>query len=193
MRDVGAVVAEVVGLFAAGQPPLAAVGLDAVVEAPWPLRALATFVLVAGLGCVLVYRHEPFLDRSIDASAERPLASLGYGLAAHAVIAFAAVYLANKLGRYGVLGQDGPLVGLLLGGVLALAAATVGFTVVGVTVAGLRGGRRNELGLALGGLVAAAAVALASTVSALVWFVVVSMGIGGAVRKWLHASAGPEL
>lgn len=193
MRDVVAVVADVAGLFAAGQPPLAAVGLDAVVEAPWPLRAFATFVLVAGLGGVLVYRHESFLDRSIDASAERPLASLGYGLAAHAVIAFTAVYLANKLGRYGVLGQDGPLVGLLLGGLLAVAAATVGFTVVGVTVAGLRGGRRHELGLALGGLVAAAAVALASTASALVWFVVVSMGIGGAVRKWLHASAGPEM
>lgn len=188
-----AVVTDLAGLLAPSATPLQAIGPDAITDTWWPVRALATFVVVAGLGGLLVSRYEPFVDRSIDASMDQPLSSFGHGVAAHAVIAFAAVYLADKFGRFGVLDGNGPMVGLLVGVLLALAAGTIGFTVVGSTIVELRGDRRHELGLMVGALIASSAVAVATTTGAFLWFVVVSIGIGGAVRKWLHASAVPEV
>jgi hypothetical protein len=187
-----AVAADFLTPLTAGWPPLRTVGPSAITDAEWPLRALIAVLVVGGFGAVLVRSHGPFVDRSIDASIERPLSSFGYGVAAHAVIAFTAVYLANKFARLAPLGGDGPLIGLLVGALLLLCAAVIGFTVVGATVAELGGDRRRSYGLALGALTAGAAAAVATPVGVVVWFVVVSVGIGGAIRRWVHASALPE-
>jgi len=188
----GPVVVQYESVFAAILPTVRAVGLRAVAEAWWPLRAVAAFLVVLALGGVLVWRYGPLLHRSIDASRDRPLSSLGYGLAAHAVLAFGAVYLADKFGRWALFGGVGALVGPLVGVLVALGAAAVGFTVVGASIVELRGDRHLGVGLVLGSALAGAIVAVATLASAFVWFVVVSMGIGGAVRRWLHASATSE-
>lgn len=193
MSGSGAALAtDALGLLAASETPLQALGPSTLTDAPWPFRGLAAFLVVVGLGGVLVWRYEPFVDRSIDASMERPLSSLGHGAAAHAVIVFVGVYLANKFGRYAPLDGTGPLIGLSVGLLLLVGSAAVGFTVVGSTIVELRGDRQRWLGLALGGAIAGAAGAVATTTGAFVWFVVVSMGIGGAVRRWINASAVPE-
>jgi hypothetical protein len=190
MSGSGAVVAaDLVGLLAASEMPVAAVGPGAVLDVPWPVRGVATFLLVAGLGGVLLRRREGFVDRSVDAATSHPVSALGHGVAAHAVIAFVGVYMANKFARYVPMDGTGPLIGLSFGFLLVLVAGVVGFTVVGAIVVDLGGDPQRWHGVVLGAAVAAVAAAVASTAGAVCWFVVVSMGIGGAVRRWLQASA----
>lgn len=161
-------------------------------ELPGPWRGTVAFVVVLVLGAVLLQRRGAFVERSIDASLARPLSSLGYGVAAHAVIAFAGVYVANQLATVGGLGQNAAVVGALTGGLMLVTAGALGFTVVGSIVADL-GGRSGEWsGPVLGAVIAGVAAAIEPVVGAVVWFVVVSTGIGGPVRKWVHASAGPD-
>ena len=165
----------------------------AVFDLPGPVRGTAAFVLVLLLGGLLVRRFEPFLERSVEASMDRPLASVGYGVAAHAVIAFGGVYLANQLTQAPTGGWNAGVVGVAVGMLLALLAAALGFTVVGSTVAGLWLEERRWAGPVVGALFAGVAATLDPPIGWLLWFVVVSMGIGGPARKWLHASEGPEV
>lgn len=165
----------------------------AVFDLPGPVRGTAAFVLVLLLGGLLLRRFEPFLERSVEASMDRPLASVGYGVAAHAVIAFGGVYLANQLTQVPTGGWNAGAVGIAAGMLLVLLAAALGFTVVGSTVAGLWLEGRRWAGPVVGALFAGVAAALDPPIGWLLWFVVVSMGIGGPARKWLHASEGPEV
>lgn len=164
-----------------------------VAGASGPVRAVAAVLLVVGLGGVLRWRYDPLLERSVDASTANPFASLGYGLAAHLVVVFGAVYLANKLTRYGVFGSASGYVGLGVGVVLAGIAAAFGFAVVGSSVADLLGARRPPAGLLVGATAAGVTAGSATEVGALVWFAVVSVGIGGAVREWVTASVVAEI
>lgn len=173
--------------------PMQIPGLQAAVEAPAPVRAAAGFALVAAIGGLLLWRYEPFLDRSIEASMATPLRSIAYGVAAHAVIAFAGVYLASQLTRYGVFGSSGTLVAGGLGAIVLLLAASLGFTVVGSIIAELGGPWGRWVGLAAGAVIAGLAAFLGPMTGAVLWFVVVSMGIGGPARRWLHADAVEEL
>lgn len=173
--------------------PLQAVDLTAIADAPWPSRGAAAFALVLVVGGGLLWRRRAFVERSIAASTDRPLASLGYGIAAHAVIAFAGVYLASRLVRAGGLGRDAGLVGAMAGGVLMLIAAGLGFTVVGAVLAGLGGRGQGVTGAVVGAFIAGGVAAVEPSAGALAWFVVVSTGIGGPVREWVHASAGPDV
>lgn len=167
--------------------PVQVTGPSAVLDAPGPVRALAAFVLVSAIGGVLLWRYGSFVDRSIDASTARPLSSLGYGVAAHAVIAFGAVYLATQLAGFEVLGQNAGVLGVLGGLLLALLAGSLGFTVVGSIVVGLGRQRRPWYGLLVGAVIAGVAGGLDPLAGGVLWFVVVSMGIGGPARRWLHA------
>lgn len=164
-----------------------------VAETSGAMRAVAAFALVVCLGGVVLWRADSFLDRSIDASMEQPVSSLGYGLAAHAVIAFVGVYLANKLARYGVFGSASSYVGLGVGVALVGVAGAVGFTVVGSTVTDLLAERRGWPGLVLGGVVAAGIAVVAPDVGAVLWFGIVSVGVGGPVREWVQASVVADL
>lgn len=171
--------------------PMQVVDPTAVVGLPAAVRAAAAFGLVLLLGGAIVWRFEPFLARSIDASMERPIASVGYGLAAHAVIVFAGVYLGSQLASLPTGTWNAGVVGVALGSLVVLGAAALGFTVVGSTVADLWLGGRPWAGPVVGATLAGGAAAADPVVGGLLWFLVVSTGIGGPARRWLHASEGP--
>lgn len=166
--------------------------LAAVAELSGPVRGAIAFVAVLVLGAGLAWRREAFVERSIAASMDRPLSALVYGVASHAVIAFGGVYLANQLSQVGGQGGNAAGVGLLAGAFVLLLAGALGFTVVGSIVAEFasRGGRWS--GPVAGAVIASGTAVVEPVVGALVWFIVVSTGIGGAARKWFHASAGPD-
>ncbi len=165
----------------------------AVAEAPGPLRAAVVFVAVVSLGGMVCWRYGPFVDRSVEASTARPLASMGYGLLAHAVIAFGGLYLANQLGQVSVAGGNPGVLGVVAGLALWLAAGAVGFTVVGSALVALGGVQRRWPGLVAGGLIAAGAAVSDPLVGVVVWLTAVSMGIGGPVRRWFHATWKADL
>lgn len=172
--------------------PLQAVDLSLVLDLPGVVRAGAAFALVLVLGAVLLWRFGGVVDRAITASVDRPLSSLGYGVAAHATIAFFGAYAASQLAQLTVSGRSLVGVGVWLGiGLLAVAAA-VGFTVVGVATAEVGLGRPQWNGVVLGALVAGLAGLADPLVGGLVWLVVVSTGIGGPVRVWFHAAEDVE-
>lgn len=183
----------VVDVVGAGLPPMQTLGLDRFLGAPAPVRAVAAFVLVSAGGGLIRWRYEPFLDRSIDASMAKPVRAIVYGVAAHAVIAFAGVYLASQLAQSGIFGTNGALVAAVLGGLVLLLAGSLGFLVIGSILATLGGSWSPWVGVAVGGTIAGVAGLLDPTIGGLLWFVVVSMGIGGPARRWLHADAVEDL
>ena len=179
----------------AGALSFASVGVtepSAVLDAPGPIRGLAAFLLVSAVGGLLLWRYEAFVGRSIEASMTRPLSSLGYGAAAHAVIAFAGLYLTTRLAQFVVYGQNVGIVGVLAGVLLVVLAGALGFTVVGSTLVEYGWEPRPWLGLLVGALIAGAAGSLGLVAGGVLWFVVVSMGIGGPTRRWLHADVTSE-
>lgn len=167
--------------------PLAAADPAALLDAPPPIRALLAFAAVGGLGWLVRRRAGPFLERARDASMERPLLSLGYGAGAHAAILLGVVYLATQLVQLGTLGAEAAIVGVLLAALLALAAAAVGFTVIGSTLATLAREDGDRYGPFVGAAIAGALALLDPLPGSLLWFVVVSMGIGGPARRWVNA------
>lgn len=173
--------------FEATLTPVQAVDPTVIGDLSAPVRGLAAFLLVATLGGLMLWRYGSFVDRSLEASMARPLSSLVYGVAAHAVIVFGGVYLTNQLAQVQVQGQNAGAVGVLLGLLFVLLAASLGFIVVGTTVVSVAGEQRHWYGLLVGAGIAGVAGFLGSIVGGILWFVVVSMGIGGPARRWLHA------
>lgn len=160
------------------------------VDAPPPLRAGAGFLLVLGAGAALLYRYEAFVDRSTDACLEKPLQAVVYGVMAHGGVVFVGGYLLSQIGR---IGAAGPLVAwaalvVVAAGLLALAG--LGFTVVGTAVTDAAGSRQPWTGLVIGAGIAATAAVVSPLVAGVVlWVVVVSVGVGGATRRWFHSDA----
>lgn len=162
-------------------------------DLPGPARGLIAFVVVLSLGGAFLWRYSGVVERSIAASTDRPLTSLGYGIAAHATLLFGAVYMASQLGVLTISGRSlGPL-GAWIGLVLLAGAAGLGFTVVGSAVVEFGWDRPRWNGLVLGAAIAGAAGVVDPLIGGLIWLVVVSTGIGGPVRAWFHASEDPEL
>lgn len=157
------------------------------------VRAAVAFAAVLLLGGAVLWRYEPFVERSQDASMAQPLRSTVYGVAAHLVVGFAGVILAAKLAQYTVAGWNPAVVGLAVGVALLLAAGSLGFTVVGSTVVELGGGPNRWAGLVVGAGIAGVIAVLSPTLAWAAWVVVGSAGVGGAVRKWVHASAMDDL
>lgn len=179
-------------VFSASAAPLQAGALGSILNAPGALRAIGAAVAVLVLGGALLWRSRGFVRRATRAASSEPLRGLAYGVAAHLVIVFAGVYLASRLSGYQAVGLNGSTLGLLVGVLLMLGVAALGFTVVGGTVADLAWDGDPWSGLVVGALVAGVVAALDTTVGPVVWLVVVSLGIGGAVERWLHASMDPE-
>lgn len=163
-----------------------------VVESP-SARAASSFLLVALFGGAVLYRHGGLVDRSIDATADRPLVSAVYGAMAHLMIAFAGVGFLTQLGRVGV---EDPVVfaaGLAVLGAVVLVLGSLGFVVVGTWLTGLRGERRPWNGLLVGAAISALGWLLLPLLGGLVaWGLVVSTGIGGLTRTWVHAERTSE-
>lgn len=155
-------------------------------------RGAAASAAVLLLGAGLRWRRPGVVERAVAESADRPLSSLGYGAAAHAVIAFGGVYLLTQLTQVRAAGWNGGVVGAAAGASMLLLAGALGFTVAGSVVAGLAGRGGGWDGVVVGAAIAGLVATAAPLVGAVVWFVVVSAGIGGPVRAWVHASAGPD-
>lgn len=164
-----------------------------VLTASQPMRASVAFGLVLLFGGVLHRRYDAFVDRSIDATVARPLTSLGYGVAAHAVIGFATLYLNARFAAVDVSGWDASGLGVLIGLGLGFLAAGLGFVVVGTILVDLLEGGHGRSGPFVGALVAGGVAATDPRFGGVVWLVLVSVGIGGAVRRWVHATAGPDV
>lgn len=172
--------------------PLQVVDAGPITGTPGALRATAAFLLVLVCGAALLWRYEPLVERSMDASMADPVRSTAYGVAAQLVVVFAGVILASKLSQYEVWGVNPAGLGLVLGVLALLLVGSLGFIVVGSTVVEL-GGQPNRLaGVVVGALIAGVIAVVTPTVAGLLWLFVVAVGVGGAVRKWVHASAVPE-
>lgn len=161
-------------------------------ELPGLVRGLAAFALVLLIGAWLLRRYGSFIDRSIEASIERPISSLAYGIAAHLTIIFFGVYAASQLGQAVPSGRPVAGVGLWAGVAGLAVAASLGFTVVGVAVVEFGWGRHPWYGLLLGAVIAGLAGLADPLVGMVVWVVVVSTGIGGPVRNWFNAAEDVE-
>lgn len=163
-------------------------GPSVVTDAPASVRAVASFVLVLLFGGALLYRYEGFVDRSVDSSKERLLVSVVYGVIAYGLVGFAAAYLYSQVARLG----GGVTVSTVAVAVVGLAVATLaglGFVVVGTLLTELQGPRQPWTGLVVGAAVSAVTwLALPLTAAVVAWLVVTAVGIGGATRKWVHAS-----
>lgn len=167
--------------------PVAAVDPSIAVDAPAPVRATAAFVLVVLLGGLLARRRGPFLDRSVTALLDRPLGSIGYGVAAHLLIVFTGVYLTARLGQVQFSGVNASNLGLVVLVVLVLSVGVVGFTVVGSAAVDIWGGGSDWAGPVLGGIAAGVLASLGPLVGGVGWLLVASVGIGGPMRRWVHA------
>lgn len=178
-----------VAVLSAGTLPMQTGDPAVLSEASGAVRGSLAFSIVLLFGGALVWRFEPFLERSIDSSRAKPLRSLLYGVAAHAAIAFAGVYLTSRLAQIRVSGWSAGGVGVLVGLLLFFLAAALGFTVVGATVVELGWEPRRWTGVVVGAIIAGGIAVIDPLVGGAVWFVLVSMGIGGPVRAWFTASA----
>jgi hypothetical protein len=165
----------------------------AVTEAPPEVRAVGVFVTVLLVGGAYLWQFGPVVDRSVASSRARPLRSAAYGVAAHVVILFAVFYLGARLSQFELLGRNTAVLGLVFGVVVVILVAALGFTVVGTAIVELGWGGTPWAGLVVGASIASAIAVAASTPAGALWVAVVSVGIGGAVRKWLHASTVQEV
>lgn len=163
-----------------------------VLGTPW-LRAVGAFLLVLPFGGVVLTRYDGLLERSVDASMDSPLVSLIYGVGAHLAIFFAAMVFSNQLLSAGV-SQDMLSAGrAAVLAIVMLALAGLGFAVVGAILTDLRGERRPQLGLVVAAAAGVAGLLLLPLLGGLaVWVLVVSVGIGGPTRRWVHAEKTKE-
>ena len=162
-------------------------------DASMPIRVVGAFVLVFVSGAALLSRSAGFVDRSVDALLGAPLRAAAYGAMAQVGVLLLGFYALSQLTG---LGSIGPVLGTVgsWGLVLTFVVfAGLGFTVVGTAVTDAVGDRQDWSGLAIGATVAASVWVLPTLLaSALVWTVVVAIGIGGPTRRWLHASKGGD-
>jgi len=166
----------------AGQP----VDPTVLAEASGAVRAAASFAAVLLVGGGLLARYGGFVDRSVDASLERPRVAVVYGVMAFGLVAFVGGYAISQLGRLDV-GASLPAVGLAVTGLAVLVLAGLGFLVVGTLITDVRGGRRPWQGLVLGAALSAVGWLLLPLVGGLiVWVLVASFGVGGPTREWFH-------
>lgn len=170
-----------------------AIDLPTLIGFGGPVRAVVAFLVVGTLGSILLLWNRPLVERAVLSSTTRPLYSLAHGVAAHIVIAFGTVYAANQLGPLEFAGESAATVGLLAGAVLLVGVGTVGLTVVGTILAEYATSRDAWSGLLVGATLAAIAGLLPPVYGVSLWLLLVSMGIGGPVRRWFHASSDVDL
>ena len=170
--------------------PLQAFDPSVVFDAPAPTRAVVAFLASVVFGGLVIYRYGDRLATAVEASAKSPILSILYGFIAYGLVAFVVIYAYSQLVGLGVGVSLVTFVGaVVLGGAL-LSLGGLGFVVVGSWLANAAGVRDPWLGLLGVALGAAVAVLLLPVVfGALVWFGVAAVGIGGPVRRWIHADA----
>lgn len=168
--------------------PIQAADPTAVLELPRFVRVPIAVALVLILGALLLWRYRGVVERSIDASTARPIAALGYGVAAHATLIFAGAYITSQLAQLTLSGRSLGVLGLWIGGLILAVTAALGFTVVGTVLIELRGAESRWQGLVVGAVIAGIAAAFDPLVGGVIWVVAVSIGVGGPVRDWVWAA-----
>jgi hypothetical protein len=179
-----------VGLLAI-VPGVAAAQLDpaTAVDAPASVRAIASFALVLLFGGALLVRDDGFVDRSVDALKERPLASVVYGGIAYGLVGFGCAYGISQLARLGGGSAVVLIVGTAIAGIVLLTLAGLGFVVVGTLLTEIQGQRQPWTGLVVGASIGAVVwFALPLLAGVVAWLLVTAIGIGGPTRKWINAS-----
>lgn len=152
------------------------------------VRVVGAFLLVLLFGGIVLYRSEEFVDRAVDASMEKPLTSVVYGVFAQGGVVFLGGYVWSQLARIGAVGSLAGNIGGILVLVASLALAGLGLTVVGAGITEAAGERQLWPGLVIGaGAGAAAWLAPTLLVGAAVWVVLVGLGIGGPTKNWIHS------
>jgi len=160
------------------------------VAASDPGRAVASILLVLGVTAAVRYWRAGLFARAVDATLERPLVAPLYGVAASVLGWLVVAYAFGQALRIGgVVGRAAVAVGV--GG--ALAVGGFGFAVAGAAVTTVLGDRRPWAGALVGaGVSALVLLALPGRLGLVVWAFVAATGLGGAARRWLHASASVE-
>ena len=97
-----------------GPAPLQLTDPTSLLELSGLVRGAIAFGVVLALAAFLLWQFEGFVDRSLDRSMARPLRSLGYGIAAHATLAFAGVYVTSQLARIEFFGLSVGALGVVV-------------------------------------------------------------------------------
>lgn len=170
--------------------PLQAFDPSAVVGAPAPIRATVALLSSVLTGGVITYRYGRRLDAAVAAARENFTLNLFYGLFAYALAGFLVAY---GFAQIASLGVEAPLALLLalvvLGGALLLLGG-IGYAIVGTWLASTTGLGDSWIGVVGVSLVGAAIVyVLPFFLGAALWFAIAAIGLGGPVRRWVHADA----
>lgn len=168
---------------AAAQP----VDPGAFAEASGAVRAVTSFALVLLVGGALLRQYGTFVDRSVDASMDRPYVAVVYGTMGFGLVALVGGYAVDQLARAGLGGTGLVLAGVGAAALVGLVLAALGFLVLGTLITELRGCRRPRHGLVLGAALSAVGWLLLPLVEgALAWLLLAAFGIGGPTRRWFH-------
>ncbi|WP_138006765.1 hypothetical protein [Halalkalirubrum salinum] len=163
----------------------------AIEATPRSVLAAATLVSTVLFGGFIMYRYGGRLDAGIDASMERPLLSVVYGIVSYSIVVFVVGYAYSQLLRIGVTSMA---VSLLLTGVFAVIVLSIsgaGFVVTGTWLTRAVGIGDPWLGLIGLGIVSAIAwLVLPLAIGLAVWGGISAIGVGGPARLWFNATAG---
>jgi hypothetical protein len=174
-----------------GSSAATAADLSAVAGTPW-LRASAAFLLVVPVGVAILSRYGGFVDRSVEASMGSPLVSLLYGVLTQAGLFFVGGVFSTQLANAGLDTAVLAVGSAVVLGAAFLALAGLGFTVVGVWLVERRGAGPRWQGFAAVAAVGATGWLLSPLLGAAVWGLLVSVGVGGPARRWIHAEQSVE-
>lgn len=158
---------------------------------PW-MRSVGAFGLILAFGFVILWRNRSLIDDSVEATLERPAIAVLYGVAAHLVVAFVGFYLADQFGRYVLSPADATLYGTILAFVLAITFAAWGFTVIGTAIVESVHTLSKWNGLVVGAAFAALLALPDPWYGGPLWLVLVSIAIGGRIRRWVHVAEAVE-
>ncbi|WP_049986013.1 hypothetical protein [Halobellus rufus] len=163
---------------------------SAVTTVPASYRAALAFMSSTIVGGAVLYLYGNRLRTAVRASTESVPLSVLYGLFAYALAGFLVAYGLTQLAGLGV---DSSAVLTVAAVALAGALLTlggIGYVVVGAWLAESAGLGDPWIGLVGVGLLGAVAVlVLPVALGAVAWFGIAAFGIGGSVRRWVHADA----
>ncbi|MFB6092722.1 MAG: hypothetical protein ABEK02_06905 [Haloquadratum sp.] len=187
-------IAEAAGLETALAAGVSAqMGLRTVVEAPAPLRAVVVFLGSTVFGGLVLYRYGDRTAAAVDTSTTNPVVSVVYGFVAFGLVVFFLGYAASQLARVGLGGRGYSVLLWVVLGVALFALAGLGFAVVGQWATETAGFADPWPGLVATGLLGAVAVLVFPfALGALVWFGIAAVGIGGPVKRWIHADRADQ-
>ena len=172
-------------------PAAAAADVSAVTGTPW-LRAAVAFVLVLSVGSAILHRYGGLIDRSVEKSVGSPLVSVLYGVLTHIVLFFISGVLSTQLANTGLDPTVLTVGSTVVLGAVFLVLAGLGFAVLGTWLVERRGTGPRWHGLGAVAAVGAAGWLLPAVLGALVWILLVSVGVGGPARSWVHAEQSVE-